>query len=247
MSKSVTLLRKLSGRYYVIGLVAATMILAGLCRAHTTTGGSDKSMTSARLPAPAIGASPLLQILQKRHTSREFANKRLDAQTIANLLWAAFGVNRPNGGRTAPSAHDWQYIDIYVSDSDGLYKYDAKANALELVKAGDIRAKTGLQDFAATAPFNLVYVADERKNLASLDAETRLLFAAATTGAIVQNVYLFCAANSLNTGVRADIDRPTLHKAMGLANEQKILLAQSVGYATIMGALKQGAKAMLSR
>jgi nitroreductase len=171
----------------------------------------------------------LLQLLQRRHTSREFATSQIDAQTLSNLLWAAYGVNRPDGKRTAPSGHDWQYIDVYVTDSSGIYRYEAKKQQLVLSKSGDLRSKTGPQDFAATAPVSLIYVNDARKFPQGTPDEERLLFGATTAGAIVQNVYLFCAANNLNTGVRADIDRPVLHAAMGLAPEQRILLAQSVG------------------
>jgi nitroreductase len=171
----------------------------------------------------------LLQLLQQRHTSREFTTRPIEAQTLSNLLWAAYGVNRPDGKRTAPSGHDWQYIDVYIADSSGLYRYEAKEHQLVLCRPGDIRSKTGLQGFATTAPVSLIYVNDARKFPQGSPDEEKLLFGATTAGAIVQNVYLYCAANNLNTGVRADIDRPVLHAAMGLAPEQRILLAQSVG------------------
>lgn len=182
------------------------------------------------LPAANLQAQPLLQMLQKRHTSREYSTRPLPPQMLSDLLWAAYGVNRPDGRRTAPSAHDWQYIDIYVARSSGLFRFDAKLHSLELIKPGDIRAMTGLQAFAAVAPISLIYVTDERRFGKDLSHEDKLLFGAATTGAIVQNVYLFCAANGLNTGVRADINRQALHDTMGLAPEQHILLAQSAGY-----------------
>jgi nitroreductase len=89
---------------------------------------------------------------------------------------------------------------------------------------------TGTQSFVATAPLNLIYVADYRKLDANLPAETKVLFAGTTVGAVAQNVYLFCAAHGLNTGIRADIDTAPLEKILGLGDGQKVLLAQSVGY-----------------
>jgi nitroreductase len=210
--------------------LGAASLMTGLCRANQPAKKEAETVPPEPLPPPDVKSSPLLQILQRRHTSREYATRPVDRQTLSNLLWAAYGENRPDGKRTAPSAHDWQYIDIYVTDSLGLYRFNAKQHALDLVKSGDIRAQTGLQGFAAVAPISLIMVSDERKLASAGSAELRTLFGAATAGAIMQNIYLFCAANDLNTGVRADIDRSSLQKAMGLTANQKILLAQSVGY-----------------
>ena len=72
--------------------------------------------------------------------------------------------------RTAPSAVNWQEIDIYIATSDGLYLYDAKAHTLNPILAKDIRALTGYQPFVQDAPVNLVFVADfSRMGKAELD------------------------------------------------------------------------------
>ena len=55
-------------------------------------------------------------------------------------------------------------------------------------------------------------------------------YAAAHSGFISQNVYLFCASEGLATVVRESIDRPALARAMRLRPDQKITLAQTVGY-----------------
>jgi nitroreductase len=122
---------------------------------------------------------------------------------------------------------NWQEIDIYVATSDGLFLYDAKGNRLEPVLAQDIRPATGTQPFVATAPLNLIYVADLSR--AGSGPETEL-FTAADAGFISQNVYLFCASEKLATVVRGSIDRVALAKAMKLRPDQKIILAQTVGY-----------------
>jgi SagB-type dehydrogenase family enzyme len=183
------------------------------------------------LPAPqTTGGMPLMQALKARHSTREFSPRKLPPQVLSNLLWAAFGVNRPESGkRTAPSAMNWQEIDIYVATADGLYVYDAQGNKLDPVLAEDVRAATGTQSFVGEAPVNLVYVADLAK-VSRASAEDRALYNGADTGVIVQNVYLVCASEGLGVVVRGSVNRTALAKTMKLRPGQKIILAQTVGY-----------------
>jgi len=183
------------------------------------------------LPPPQTsGGKPLMQVLKDRQSSREFSGQQLSPQVLSNLLWAAFGVNRPDSGkRTAPSAMNWQEIDIYVATPDGLYVYDAKANALNPVLAQDVRGATGTQSFVKEAPVDLVYVADLAKT-GRAGGEDQILYTAADTGLIAQNVYLFCASEGLAVVVRGSVDRPALAKLIKLRPDQKIILAQTVGY-----------------
>ena len=114
------------------------------------------------LPKPRTeGGMPLMEALKARKTSRSFSREKLPEQVLSDLLWAACGVNRPDSGkRTAPSAVNWQEIDVYVAMAEGVYLYNAKAHRLEPVLAKDLRAMTGTQPFVRDAPVNLVYVAD---------------------------------------------------------------------------------------
>jgi len=181
-------------------------------------------------PPQLDGGKPLMQALKERKTSREFSGEPLPAQTLSNLLWAAFGINRLDSGRrTAPSAVNWQEVDLYVVTAGGTYLYEAKTRALTPVVAGDLRALTGRQAFAKDAPVTLVYVADYAR-MGRASQEEKDFYAPADTGFISQNVYLFCASEGLVTGVRAMIDRPALAKALKLRADQKIVLAQSVGF-----------------
>jgi nitroreductase len=201
-------------------LVAALLAIA-------TVAAQTGDMT---LPAPQTeGGKPLMQALKERHTTRSFAGQPLPPQVLSNLLWAAFGVNRPDGHRTAPSARNWQEIDVYVALPEGLFVYDAAAHALRRVVAQDLRAVSGTQAHAGQAPLTLVYVADDRR-MGNADEETRKTFAAADAGFIAQNVYLFCASEGLGTVVFASIDRERFTQAAGLNARQRITLAQSVGY-----------------
>ncbi|MDD5020401.1 MAG: SagB/ThcOx family dehydrogenase, partial [Candidatus Omnitrophica bacterium] len=114
------------------------------------------------LPPPQTdGGMPLMRALKQRQSRREFSDKELSLQDLSNLLWAAFGINRADsGGRTAPSAHNAQEIDIYVAVKGGLFLYDARNHMLEPVLPEDIRPATGQQPFVKNAPVNLIFVAD---------------------------------------------------------------------------------------
>ncbi len=183
-----------------------------------------------QLLKPQIGSgNSLMQLLWKRMSSRQFGPEPLSVKVLSNMLWAAFGINRPDGRRTAPSASNRQEIDIYVATPSGLYLYDAKANLLNPVLAGDIRGVTGRQSYVKEAAVNLIYVADYSKMGTATDEEKAFL-SATDTGFISENVYLYCASEGLGTVVRANIDRPALANAMKLRPDQKIILAQSVGY-----------------
>jgi nitroreductase len=184
-----------------------------------------------QLPKPQMeGGKPLMQVLKDRRSSREFSPEKLPIQVLSNLVWAAFGINCPDSGRrTAPSAVNYQEIDIYVAMADGLYLYNAKGHLLKPILSEDIRALTGRQAFVKEAPINLIYIADFSK-MTRASNEDKELYSAANTGSIAQNVYLFCASEGLVTVVRAMIDRPSLANVMKLRPDQKIILSQTVGY-----------------
>jgi SagB-type dehydrogenase family enzyme len=182
------------------------------------------------LPKPALSPTATLeQALKSRHSSRAFLPDPLSLELLSALLWTGFGINRRDtGGRTAPSAHNWQEIDVFAVLPEGAYRYDAKGHRLLLVKAEDLRGATGVQDFVATAPLNLVYVADFAR-MPDARPEERDFLAGADAGCIAQNVYLFCAGAGLATVVRGLIDRSRLATALGLSKTQRITLAQTVG------------------
>jgi nitroreductase len=182
------------------------------------------------LPKPEkAGGMPLMEALAARHSAREFSRKELPLPMLANLLWAAFGINRPDGGRTAPSAINVQEIDVYVALPSGAYLYDAAANALLLAAGSDLRRVTGYQDFVDEAALDLVYVADHGR-MKLVPAASRESYASVAAGAITQNVYLFAAGNGLSTVIRAWIDRDAIANALGLAHDQQVLLSQTVGF-----------------
>ena len=184
-----------------------------------------------QLSKPKIGSgNSLMQLLWKRMSSRQFSPEPLPVEVLSNLLWAGFGFNRPDGKRTAPSAMNCQDIYIYGILSDGLYLYDAKANQLKLILAEDLRGLAGTEPYVKEAPVNLIYVSDYAKMGDKIPNKLKILLSGSHAGFISENVYLYCASEGLATVVRAHIDIPALSKAMKLRPDQKIILAQSVGY-----------------
>jgi SagB-type dehydrogenase family enzyme len=185
-----------------------------------------------KLPSPEKnGGKPLMQALNARKSIRAFDIKRgIPEQELANLLWAAFGINREKSlMRTAPSAHNAQEIDIYVAMQSGLYLYRAQDNVLHKIMDSDVRGYAGKQSFIKDAPLVLIFVADYKK-MSDDPQEIKDFYSAIDTGYISQNVYLYCASADLGTVAIGYCDKELLKKAMKLATNQRIILTQPVGY-----------------
>jgi nitroreductase len=169
------------------------------------------------LPPPrSEGGQPLTAALKLRRSTREYSDRPLAAQVLSDLLWAAFGINRPaSGDRTDPYWRHVMVIDIYLVMADGVWMYEPKTHKLLPYLKEDFRALTGLQDFVATAPLNLVYVAHGER-MTDVSPEERRLYASVEVGFIGQNVYLFCASEGLATVFRGAVDGRKLGQADGL-------------------------------
>ena len=161
---------------------------------------------------------PVMTALQKRQSTREYADKKLELQDLSDLLWAAAGINRP--------AMNKQEIDVYVCLQEGAYLYHPKANSLEPVTKEDLRpAVGGGQGFVATAPVCLVMVAD----LSKFGGE--VLMPALDAGIVSQNISLFCSGTGLVTVPRASMDQAKLKSGLKLKDTQRPLINHPVGYA----------------
>ncbi len=205
-------------------LLASATLLAG------TAATRAQQPEPLKLPPPRRkGGMPLLSALDLRRSIREFSDRSLPSQILSDLLWAAFGINRPSGDRTAPYWRHVMVMDIYAVMQDGVWLYDPQAHSLSSYQRGDIRAQTGLQDFVATAPLNLVYVAHGER-MKDISAEDRRLYASVDAGFIGQNVYLYCASEGLATVFRGAVDYPKLSAALHLPPAQFVTFAQTVGY-----------------
>ncbi len=205
------------------------LALGMLGRLHAEPAPVDAAQT-VPLPTPQQrGGRPLFEALMQRQSQREFAPEPLSQQQLAEVLWCAAGINRPElGGRTAPSALNAQEVEVYAAMASGLYRYDPAAHALQRIASADVRRVTGYQDFVDNAPLDLVYVADHTR-MKLVPAAQREAYAFTAAGAMAQNVYLCCASQGLAAVIRAWFDHRALAAAMCLGADHQLLLAQTVG------------------
>ena len=184
-----------------------------------------------KLPEPdKTGGKPLMQTLNERSSSRDFIDKDLTEQQLSDLLWAAYGINRPEEGKhTAPTSKNKQDIEIYVTAKKGVFLYIPKEHALKQISKEDLRKIAGKQGFVKDAAVNLIYVSDFDK-LGNGDDNTKLMTAATHCGFIGQNVYLYCASEGLISVFRAWISKNEIKDALELKENQHVIYSQSVGY-----------------
>ncbi|MDA3864458.1 MAG: SagB/ThcOx family dehydrogenase [Deltaproteobacteria bacterium] len=189
-----------------------------------------KEFGTISLPDPRKDRGiPLMKALNNRKTSRKFSLQQLPLQIISDLLWAASGINRPEGKMTAPTAANSQEIEIYLAHEKGLFYYQRKDHSLKPVLEKDVRVETGKQKFTDTAPLVLIYVGNYQKM--DRPREKTEFYFATDTGFVSQNVYLFCASENLATVVIGWLDKEKLLEAMELDSKKyKVVLTQPVGF-----------------
>jgi len=186
-------------------------------------------VTEISLPArPAMVNVDLVRALEQRRTTREYTTAKLSPEDLSAILWAANGVNRPDGKRTAPSAYGRQYIDIYVVTDAGGYLYDAPNQKLLLVTSLNVKDRLAGQGHVAKASHILVLVADMNKVPGS--SEIKLNWAHSTAGTIAENVHLMCAATAVGTGIVAGIKPDEIRQALKLSKDSVPLYVMPLGY-----------------
>ena len=215
-------------KHIAILAAASLAVLVSLaCPAQDAAAKIDPKAESVALPAPAkTGGMPLMQALAERKTIRDYKPGELDAATLSEILYAANGVNRPDGKRTIPTAMNTQDIEVYVALPGAAYHYDAKANKLVRIDAGDFRAQLiTRKDLANNSACILVYAADTTKNRTP---ETK--FSAIHVGEASQDVYLYCASKGLGTVSLGMYDEKAVRKVFKLDDKMTVILAQAVGF-----------------
>lgn len=205
-------------------------VLIGLAAGLVLASALDANAEEIRLPPPVMeGGAPLMEALANRRSQRSFSEEALDEAMLSNLLWAGFGINRPErGDRTAPSWRSSKETDIYVARADGVWLYDPEENRLTKHLDADLREITGRQPFTAEAPVVLIFVAD-RERMDDAPLEQQILYAHVDAAFVSQNVYLFAASEGLATVVLGNVDKPALTEALGLREEQVLTFTQPVG------------------
>lgn len=190
------------------------------------------------IPQNGKKAAPgtLLDALHRRHTTREFSPEPLSDRHLSQVLWAAYGINRPDGHRTAPAGMALYALRIYVFLQDAIYLYNPEKNELAEIVKGDFRGMAGLQDFVASAPMNIAIYAnyadfvtgDSKTDEALKKGADRM--AALDAGASAENVYLYCASENIAVVERMMFDDNGFRKLVGLADSEVFQVAMTVGY-----------------
>ena len=214
---------------FLLSTAVVAVAAAVLCFAQESAAPAkiDPKAETVALPAPAkTGGMPLMQALAERKTIRDYKPGELDAATLSEILYAANGVNRPDGKRTIPTAMNTQDLEVYVALPGAAYHYDAKANKLVRIDAGDFRAELiTRKDLAANSACILVYAADTTKNRS---AETK--YSAIHVGEASQDVYLYAASKGLGTVSLGMYDEAAVRKVFKLDAKMNVILAQAVGF-----------------
>jgi SagB-type dehydrogenase family enzyme len=172
----------------------------------------------------------IMEALDNRHSTREFSTEKLSLQDLSDLLWAANGVNRPDGRKTAATARNNQDIDVYVIMEEGAYIYDAGAHELKPVAEGDHRALIAdAQRSILDAPVHLLMVSDLSR-FTGLDIEVQKQWGALDAGIVSQNIMLFASGCGLATVPRVYMKKDELKKVLHLTDTQVPMINNPVGY-----------------
>lgn len=147
---------------------------------------SGKTEEILLLPPEKTGGKPFMEALSLRRTHRMMHKDFVSDQDLSNLLWAAWGINRPDGGfRTVPTARNKQNVILYAAFERGVWRYEAASNKLVRVSSIDYRG------VFHSAPLILVYAAEEESPSSGMHV-----------GSMYQNVGLYCASAGLANVVK---------------------------------------------
>lgn len=215
-------------------LFFATAALLGACTAQPPKPAAtpvDMTETITLVAPAAKGGSTINEALAARRSWREFGPEKLSLEELSGVLWAAAGENRADGQLTAPSALALYPITVYALFEEGIYRYDGHNKTLTRVAEGDHRAAAGRQPFVATAPLNLVYIADlQTYEGKGIPEESILTLCGMDAAGYAENVNLYTAGHSLRSITRGSAAADELLSLLQLDPARyRFILAQSVG------------------
>ncbi len=179
------------------------------------------------LPKPIAIDVTLTKALEDRRSVRSYdAEKALKLQDVSNLLWSAYGVNREDGKRTAPSARNLQSVTIFALFEKGAYKYDHTAHKLVRLSEADLRPlKVAPMELLMSSNFTGDNADDPAK---ALDFAT---IRGIDAGVVGQNVHLYCAAAGLATVIRMQRERTeAVVSGLGLTDKDHLIFNMAIGY-----------------
>jgi L-ascorbate metabolism protein UlaG (beta-lactamase superfamily) len=222
-----------------LGLLLATVGAAGAfcaeAAAEERPAAEAPAAKKIELPKPREAAGvDLLKAIRGRHSTREFDTaKAIPDDVLATVLWAAGGVNRPDGKLTVPTAMNVRQMRLYVCRADGSWRYEPGTGALLQVSPDDLRPRVGRQKFMAEAPAVLVIVADLNAFEARApraDAARRREWSQASAGCMAQNVHLAAEAFGLGTVMAAGLSADEVTRDLALKAGEEPLYIMPLGY-----------------
>ena len=181
---------------------------------------NSASAIEQKLPEPdKQGGIPLMQALNERKSIKEFTNKEIDAQTLSEVLWAAYGVNRSGGLRTIPTAMNQKDLDIFVAKKDGVWQYNAVDHELVLISNENILPAFATQDYMKNVPAVLIYTGSRDEDYPAMHA-----------GSAYQNVELYAASRGMASVVRGYFEKADVAKALKLPSSKRVIISQAIGW-----------------
>ena len=214
-------------------------------------GTDDSHVVFRALPKPRRLDMPLTEVLQQRQTRRTFSDEPLSDLDMATILWAADGINRPNGRRTTPSALDWRETDIYLLKRNGIWRWVPEKNGLLFCDLSDLRDETFFAaPYLKVAPVHIVYVSNRARTETLISRlgesvveqlkhtnwtpekleEMRTRSMILDVGAKIQAVYMAAAAMDLSCVARTGFDARHVERILRLQKGESVVAIQTIGY-----------------
>jgi SagB-type dehydrogenase family enzyme len=197
-------------------------------------------MTDVTLPDPERHAGQTLaEAFSRRRSVRDYKSGELTLKQVAQLLWAAQGINDPSGLRIAPSAGALYPLELLLVAGDvsglksGIYRYSAEHHALKPVAANDQRERLAraalgqswLADSAAVLVLTAVYERTTRKY-----GQRGKRYVHIEVGHAAQNALLQAAALGLGAGVIGAFDDAGVARVLSLPASEQALYLVPVGW-----------------
>jgi len=172
----------------------------------------------------------LITAYQLRKSTKSFLTKEINVEDLSTILWAANGINRENGKRTAPSAYGKYYIDIYVVSDKGVYVYDVPKHELSLIAVENIKKQIARQKYVGEASHIIVLTTNLSKFHPMVKEEKKIPASYATVGFIGQNIYLVANALNLGTAFVVGIKEEVIREKLKLKDDEIPLCVMPIGY-----------------
>ena len=191
------------------------------------------------LPQPILDSKTSIEAaLQERRSIRDYTPESLSISEISQLLWAAQGITRPGGFRTAPSAGALYPLEVYLVSGQvndlaaGVYRYLPEEHSLDLVLTGDIRKDLSAaalgQDAIRNAPAVIV-IAGVFERTTVKYGNRGIQYVHMEVGSAAENVYLQAESLGLGTVFIGAFQDDQVSQLLNLDRQEQPLCIMPVG------------------